>query len=85
MANAHFFGEDTLELGLEAGGAPNLARRQFTFSLIIGVLLLAAAGIVGARPLVTNNAPVAVHQINVVAPEPAQSIALPNALSRPEG
>ncbi len=81
MANAHFFGEDTLELGFEAGGAPNLARRQFIFSLIVGGMLLAAAAIVGARPLVTDTRN-ARHRVNFVAPEVTQTIALPSAPSR---
>ena len=84
MANAHFFGEDPLEFGFDAGGAPNLARRQFMFSLIVGGLLLAAAAIVGARPLVKDTR-TAAHQINYVAPEVTQTIVLPSAPSRPAG
>ena len=85
MTNAHYFGDETLDFGLEAGDGRNLARRQFMFLLIIGALLLASAALVGAHPFGADRPNVALHQIKLVAPAPAEAIALPNALSAPQG
>ena len=88
MTNAHYFGDDIADFGADTGEVSNLARRQFLFSLTIGVLLLASAALISARPLGVDSQPVAQHQIKLVAPLAPVStdeIALPGPLSSARG
>ena len=81
MTNSHYFGDDTMDFGADAGDVRALARRQFLFSLAIGALLLASAAMIGAQPIGADRSPSAAHQARIGAPALVDGAAPPVAFA----
>lgn len=86
MRNARYFDEDPIEASLVDSEVRSMAQRQFGVSLVVGFVLLAAAGLATVRG--THEAPVqeaAAHHRIIRVEAPQVEMAQPAQPETPKG
>ena len=69
MTNGNYFGDEMMPMADDGAHSGRLARRQFVFSLAIGVLLLTFAALIASQPSLFAGSRVGLHKSKVAAPE----------------